>query len=134
MEKRLVSKTDIIGNMAKFAVTQHPYNNPPRLELVTEVLKSHAQDTFKDGVEIHHMRWFDDSWAILTWLKEALKPVEDVMQLWNTPKSGHTAPYVFTSRYDSPKAEHDFIDIDALLGNVAREVWNDAEEYTEKAA
>lgn len=133
MEKRLISKTDVIGQMARFAVTQHPYNAPPRLDNVTAVIAHHAKQTFKDGVETHPMQWFESSRDILAWVREALKPVEDIMQLWNTPASGHTG-HVFTSRYDGPAPEDDFIDIDALLGNVAREVWNDANEYSKEAS
>lgn len=127
-ERRLITTSDIIGQMARWAVVQHPYNAPPRLENVIAVLKKHAEDTFNDGSEIFKYRWFADYRTLLGWVCEASKPAEEILQLWNTPASGHTAAYVFTSRYDKPMPEHDFIDIDALLRNVAREVWNDAKE------
>lgn len=133
MEKRLVSIKDVIGQMARCAVMQHPYNAPPRLENVTAGLKYHAQATFADGVDNHRMHWFTSRQDFEGWLRDALKPVEDIMQMWNTPRSGHTSGIAFVSRYDGPAAEDDFIDIDALLRNVAMAVWNDSEEC-QKAA
>lgn len=129
---RLISSNDIAGQLARWAVTQHPYHAPDGLfELVQEVLGLCRRD-FKDGVETLPMRWFESCNDICRWLKEALGEEHATLKLWNTRRNkrhGHG----FVSRYDGPSPEDDFIDIDALLGNVAMGAWRDAEEH-EKAA
>jgi len=132
--RRLLGQSNFIGNMAKWAVCQHPYHKPPRLDEVTQAIINHAESTFADGVPTHKMRWFDDSSRVHDWLKAALEPVADILALWNSRANGNDAPYNFTSRYDGPSPENDFIDIDALTRNVAHSAWVDSEEYEERAA
>lgn len=131
MKMRLVCPNDIIGQLALNAVKQHPYHRPDGLfDLAMEVLDICKRD-FKDGIEYFPTRWFASNGEIYQWLIDAIWG-HPTLKEWNTPKSKHTG-HVFTSRYDSPAPENDFIDIEALLQNIALGVWRDAAEY-EKAA
>ena len=51
--------------------------------------------------------------------------------IWNQPKSGHGSAFVFSSRYDQPNPDDDFIDLDALGNNIARSAWAEATEAME---
>jgi hypothetical protein len=129
---RLISANDVFGHMAMWAVKQHPFHEPPDLFEVCKSIREAAVKDFPDGAPSLPMRWFEDARDLSHWLQTALAG-HPTLLLWNTPRSGHNQQYVFSSRYGGPAPEHDFIDIDALLGNVARGVWKEAEEF-EKAA
>lgn len=129
---RLIGSSDIIGQLARWAVQQHPYHAPDGLfELVQEVLAACRRD-FKDGIDGWPTRWFDSSQSILGWLKDTFGD-HATLRAWNTPRSGHTE-HVFVSRYGGPDAADDFIDTDALMMNVARCAWEDAAEFERVAA
>jgi hypothetical protein len=130
---RLVTSHDILGHMARWAVQQHPYHEPVGLFEVCKFIEDEAGKHFKDGVPSLPMWWCEDMWALNRWLHEMLDD-HPTLTRWNTPRSGHTQQIVGSSRYDGPAPEDDFIDIDALLRNVARCVWDDAEEHERTAA
>ena len=119
--KVLVSHPEVIASMAHWAVRQHPYNQPPRLFEVTEKIKQ-ATQVWEDGIASLRMKYFEGCHELEVWLRIVLRE-DPVLELWNTPRSGHTSEYMFVSAYPTPRAEHDFIDIDALLRNVARTCW-----------
>lgn len=130
---RLITATDIIGQMARFAVSQHPFLAPNGLFEVCQLLGDKAREQFKDTVVDLPMQWFKDSWEISTWLRSVLDG-HPTLTAWNTPMSGPTANgWVFVSRYDWPTPEDDFIDIDALFINVSREAWNAADDFAKSA-
>jgi hypothetical protein len=130
---RLIGSSDIMGQLALNAVKQHPYHAPEGLfDLVQEVLALCRRD-FKDGIEGWETRWFESSNAVYRWLKDALGEDHTTLKAWNTPKSGHTGN-VFMSRYGGPAPHDDFIDIDALLQNVAMGAWRDSAEYEKGVA
>jgi hypothetical protein len=120
----LITHKEIVGYMAHWAIRQHPYGRPEGLFDVTDALTAAAQD-WPVGPPSLKMWEVNGSGEILTWLKWALSE-HPVLTQWNTPRSGHTQAWVFTSRYGGPKPDDDFIDIDALLGNVALSVWRTA--------
>lgn len=122
----LITHKDIVGYMAHWAVRQHPYGRPDGLFEVTDAISAAARD-WPVGPPSLKMRDVDGSAEIEAWLRSALHE-HPVLAQWNTPRSGHTQPWVFTSRYGGPKPEDDFIDIDALLRNVALSVWRAAVE------
>lgn len=118
---RLITHKDVIGQFARYAVEQHPYGRPDGLFDLTDLL-AEASKVWPDGVDSLRM-WRVSGWReIEDWLRVTLKDYP-VLTDWNTPRSGHTRQLVAVSRYWSTPAEHDFIDIDALLRNVAVAVW-----------
>lgn len=123
--KALITASDAIGAMAYWATRQHPYGRPAGLFEITDTMRAAATQNWPDGVSSLPMLWVEDWRDVERWLREALDN-HPVLTNWNTPKSGHTQQVVFSSRYDAPRPEHDFIDIDALLRNVALMVWRGA--------
>lgn len=120
----LITHKEVVGHMAHWALRQHPYGRPDGLFDVTDALTAAAQE-WPEGVQTLRMMWVDGCRPIEAWLRSALRDHPALTQ-WNTPKSGHTGN-VFVSRHSGPRAEDDFIDIDALLRNVAMSVWKEAE-------
>jgi len=128
--KTLITIMEVIGCMAHWAVRQHPYGRPEGLFEVTDTLTT-AAAAWPDGVSSLPMWRIEDDEEVRRWLHATLHE-HPVLKLWNTPRSGHDRQMVFSSRYDSPAPEDNFIDIDALLMNVARQVMQTA--LIEKAA
>lgn len=117
MNKFLVSKRDVLSNVAKWAVAQSPYHRPDNLEIVLDKLNEVLG------------KWTDDlGYKSLTYneIKELLK--ENLFKipeftLWNERKNGNQCEYQFISRYSSDvDPDNDFIDLDALIRNVANEI------------
>lgn len=130
---RLITSKDIIGQMARFAVTQHPYHEPAGLFDVCRRIDAVAQEQFKDTAGGLAMQWFGDSQDIYEWVKSAVWEMPEFLA-WNVPRSGHNHTMVTCSRYDGPRPEDDFIDLYALVGNVANAAWAEAAEFERAAA
>lgn len=124
-QPRLITHQEVIGWMAHWAVRQHPYGRPDGLFDVTDAL-AEASESWPDGVPSLRM-WRVSGWIeIERWMRAALKD-HAVLAAWNAPRSGHTQQIVASSRYWGPKPDDDFIDIDALLRNVALSTWRTVE-------
>lgn len=125
--KRLVTHKNIIGHLARWSIQQHPYGRPEGLFALAEKIVAAAQswDVGPPSLKMHE---FADWQEVERWLYATLEG-DPILIAWNTPRSGHTQQIVASSRYwGGPRAEDDFIDIDALLRNVARSVWAGAFE------
>lgn len=129
---RLITSKDILGQMARWAVQQHPFHEPLGLFEICKMIDETAEKQFPDSVPGLPMRWFEDSHEIRRWLHDTLDN-HPTLVAWNTPRSGHTHN-IGISRYDGPAPEDDFIDLDALMINVSREAWNSAEEFDKDKA
>lgn len=126
----LVTAKEVIGAMAMWAVRQHPRHNPPGLNRITARLLEEANG-WPDGAPSLPMRRFSDVRSLDRWLHEVLAE-HPVLTLWNSFERGKTPDLVFSSRFDGPgNPDYDFIDIDALLRNVAMTVMRDAERGQE---
>lgn len=121
----LISAGTLCGYLARWAVEQHPYRRPDGLFEVIETVYAAAQAEWSDGLDSFPMRWFDGWQPAEQWLKATLHG-NAILAAWNRPRSGHDAPFVITSRYDTIKPEHDFIDLSALLRNAALDAWREA--------
>lgn len=119
--KRLITHKDVVGQLARWAVQQHPYGAPEGLFELGAKIAEVAQ-SWEIGPPSLKMREFAGWLEFERWLADVLLD-HPILKAWNTPRSGHDAPFVAVSRYWSVKPEHDFIDIDALLRNVSRSVW-----------
>lgn len=103
-----VNHKAVAGALANWAVRQSPYTVPENL-----------------GAAIEQ---FMGEWGmgdfVMTTSKELHAEVKraiancPLIEAWNHPKIG-SHEYVFVSRYDQPKSDYDFIDLDALARNIA---------------
>ena len=123
----LITIKDIIGYMACWAVRQHPYGRPDKLFDVTDIL-SNSANNWDIGPPSLKMKYFDCWQAIEEWLYETLQD-NPILTEWNTSRNKNTL--VFTSVYNTANKEDDFIDIDALIRNVALSVWRDNNDVVE---
>jgi len=131
---RLITSKDILGQMARWAVQQHPFHEPTGLFEVCRLIDEKARAEFKDSVPGLPMRWFKDSWELRDWLRAILAD-HPALTAWNTPRSGPAGGgFIAVSRFDGPAPEDDFIDLDALLINVSRDAWDDAEDFDKDSA
>lgn len=121
LEKETIVNIDqIIGATAMWAIRQSPYEFPDHFQAALEQLRL----TFlqEDG-------WDSKGWKTFTGLT-LLSRLETYFRrnllivTWNRSKSGHS-DMVFVSRYGGPKADDDFIDLDALARNVVMTLWRE---------
>ncbi len=118
-EKIIITSNSVMGALAKWAVRQSPYHRPENLEIVLDkfyaLIKGELDDT-----PSKYIKKFDSWKELYVWLESRLKSIPEFL-LWNERKNGNQAPYGFSSRYDSPEPDNDFIDLDALIRNIANE-------------
>ncbi len=132
----LITVKMVTGQFARHAVIQHPYGSPQGLFEIVGAITTAALRDWTEGTRSFPMRRFDSWVDIEAWLRCILQsPVEhSILTGWNTPRSKHGAKFVFASRYDGPSPEDDFIDLDALFRNTARETWAEAKRDDESDA
>jgi len=118
--KRWTFKKDITRGLAKWAISQSPYSCPDNLEDVIKYL---------DACLEREVDWDICGMAELS-LCDISKLLYDILyeqgityfNNWNKSKKGDVE-IQFTSRYSSEKdPDYDFIDLDALLGNVCLDI------------
>jgi hypothetical protein len=112
----------IMGHIAMWAVRQSPYHNPDKLDEVLAAWEKRSAHVFdKNGMA----KLTNTELRLL--VKEGLMQDENFLA-WNERRNGNQAPFKFTSRYDGPgDPDDDFIDLDALIGNVYRTVRQERE-------
>ncbi len=123
-EKRYITINVLCAAMAYGVCRQSPYNSVDGVDTINRVLRARVGDW--DSPDVLPMRWFESPVELRKWMEVALKDVPQLQQ-WNTKVNGQDG-HVFVSRYGGPEADADFIDIDALLGNVAHLAWNESSE------
>lgn len=121
----LILVSTICGHIAMWATRQSPYHAPEGL--------SDALRTFQIALagEICRESRFGCFWLKL----DAQAPAVHLRKIllfhllsdpqvlkWNERMNGNKSPFAFVSRYDRPTPDDDFIDLDALIGNIARSV------------
>lgn len=121
-EQPLILLSTVCGHIAMWAARQSPYHAPDAL---TEVLKQFQISVANEECHEKHLSSF--------WLRlDATHPAQHLRKIlkehlfadpnvraWNERKNGNQSPYGFCSRYDRPDPDNDFIDLDALVGNIA---------------
>lgn len=113
----LVSRNDVLGELAGWAVRQSPYTVPDKLaEAVTAFCAAwpRAEHAQFDGV-------VDLDYTI----KTTFRRVPEIMA-WNERKNGRDGPGFVTRYSKQPDPDDDFIDLDALARNMAMSLWHDA--------
>jgi hypothetical protein len=126
----LVTHKELGGHLANWAIRQHPYGRPEGLFDLVDCITNAAQ-TWEIGPPSLKMMEVDGSGPIEKWLRATLVG-HPILLAWNTARSGR--PDGLTSRYGGPKPENDFIDIDALLRNVAMSAWQEAHQASDDSS
>lgn len=121
MNKKLfVTKGQLMGTIAKYAVQQSPYHRPDNLETVLDKLNELISPLF-DKADLG-VGEFSDLLSLEAFLHRHLAQIPEYVA-WNDRKNGNEAPFQFTSRYDTETdPDDDFIDLEALERNVAVEI------------
>ena len=108
-------RSDFLGAFACWVVRQSPYDVPNGIMFMDAL---NAFNDYVDGI-------FSDDLVKLFSYKELSSLIdEDVfeaipeIELLNHPKIDVGQTMMFSSRYDTPKADYDFIDLGALARNV----------------
>jgi hypothetical protein len=105
------SRKTVLGALASWAVQQSPYVVPNHL---TEALQEFDRALSSD-------EYFETSCKALHEVVRGTFEGCPSILAWNNPRKGsHTI--VFSSRYDTPHPDYDFIDLDALARNVSHAV------------
>jgi hypothetical protein len=119
----LVSKRYILSELAKWAVAQSPYHRPNNLEVVLDKLN----DGFGKWEKEYNYFSYKD---LKNYLESMLKTIPEFL-LWNERKNGNKSQYKFVDRYSTNNnPDDDFIDLDALIRNIANSI---IREGTEKS-
>ena len=116
--KYLVDENLLLGHIAMWAVRQSPYICPDNLREVLLAIKDDRIDAmFHDGAECLRMRKFTFV-GLEAWLGHLIEIAYKAG--WNTPKKD-------TGRIGSCSEgpDFDFIDLDALVRNIATSVINE---------
>ena len=119
----LVGRKQLLGVLAMWAVRQSPYPCPDNLHVVLQKLdviwKARTWGLL-DFTQFRTLRHLEN------WLKEVLTRMPEFMA-WNERKNGDQSSLNFISRHDGRMdPDSDFIDLDALVRNVAMEVWRES--------
>jgi len=126
----LTSAKTVAGHFAMWAVRQNPYPHcPAHLDLLVGrllyQLQKHAKKQARGNGLMKVAGIFrTDRRSLETLVMEKLGSVRE-FQRWNERKNGNQDPFNFVSRYDDPTKrdpDNDFIDLDALVRNVALSV------------
>lgn len=118
--KILVNESQLLGAVAKWGIRQSPYSFPENLLEVLDAFGVALKPDFHD--EPLGFKEFIDESELLRYIHSKLVNIE-AYWAWNNRKNGNDAPMKFTSRYDNgDNPDDDFIDLDALERNVAREL------------
>lgn len=125
--KILTTLNTMCGHLAMWAVRQSPYGCPDNLEIVVRNFRELARPRASDEAGDTTFFEFQSHPELEDLLREVLTQIPE-FEAWNEPRSGHGAQFLHTSRYDNPKADDDFIDLDALFRNMVLSV---ASEETE---
>lgn len=110
MKKFLVSKNDILSEVAHWAVAQSPYHRPDNLEVVLDRLNDLLGE-WKENLGYKEMSYVE----IKQYLESILTIIPEFVA-WNDRKNGNKNEFKFVTRYskdDNP--DDDFIDLDALF-------------------
>ncbi len=110
------TRSTVAGHLAMWAVRQSPYACPEQMRPALEQFCSAFPGDVNDMSEWRGPDELGDAiWAAIE--------ASPAVLAWNKPASGHSAQIVFSSRYDKPSPDDDFIDLHALARNVERSVW-----------
>jgi hypothetical protein len=109
-----VSPSQAAGALAMWAIRQSPYPIPDNLGIVVE----RFTELFpSDEFGLHEVADQEALYALVGSISEQIPE----LLAWNERKNGREG-MGFSSRYDKPSPDDDFIDLSALWNNVARTI------------
>jgi hypothetical protein len=118
----LVTRSRVLGELASWAVQQSPYVVPDKLpEAITAFAEKWPHKAF--------CQTFGTMRELEATIDATIALVPEIVA-WNDRKNGRDG-MGFASRYDSPAADDDFIDLGALSRNIAMSTWKDCVEFAE---
>jgi len=121
----LISESQLLGAIAKWGIRQSPYPYPDNLEVVLRKVHDTVSEFFEHA-DLGFIE-FDTEDSVREFTHDALKDIPEWLE-WNDRKNGNDAPFQFTSRYDTKgNPDDDFIDLDAMIQNIAREMTLDSQ-------
>lgn len=105
----------LIGEIANFATRQSPYLYPDNLIAALDQIDQKLTEIFE------HNEWleFESYKGLYRFLMDNISELPEIVK-WNQRKNGNTSSVGFSSMYDKPHPDDDFIDLSALFMNVAR--------------
>lgn len=125
----LITRCDVLGALACWAVRQSPYTVPEQLAEAIE--KFHVD--WPVGTTVDSFKFSCNLFPTLQALEaqiDATIALNPIIQGWNNRKNRREG-MGFSSRYDQPNPDDDFIDLGALSRNIAIDVWRDAVRFDE---
>lgn len=125
----LITRGDILGEIAGWAVRQSPYVAPDNLDEALEGLSAELDSMWTVTHQNFRAAYFSNQYDLCQTLVAAFQRVPQIVD-WGKPKSAKDdTVMVFVSRYEKPHPDDDSIDLDALARNVAKDLWSDAVEF-----
>ena len=124
----LISKKDLISNLAKCAIECSPYLYPDNLLEVIEQFHSNIEPYFKflEPSDLGFLKL--DLTELEKFIRGNLMSIPEFL-LWNERKNGRDG-YGFVSRYSGEtNPDDDFIDLDALIRNISHEIFDSQIQY-----
>jgi hypothetical protein len=115
----LVTKSDVLGFLARWAVQQSPFVVPYKLDSALEQFSANWRfGDYATFCDIHtlQLRIYKDMTAI------------SEIVMWNSRKNGKTGMGL-SSRFDTPSPDDDFVDLHALARNIAMDVWHEGVDF-----
>jgi hypothetical protein len=116
-----VTTNRVAGDLASWAVQQSPYACPDNLQAVIERFVDLWSERNEDCKQWPSMG------ALEAELDETFLLIPELMA-WNERRNGREG-MGFSSRYDKPSPDDDFIDLNALSRNVAMSAWAEAVDF-----
>lgn len=130
--KLLVSRRQLVASLAHWGIRQAPYTLPDDL---VYVLLKFDEDLSKQWTDDPVFSFAEFTRKELTELLRSTLMAIPQFKDWNLSAvekdkgvkvdDESRKPFMFTSRYHQPKPEHDFIDLDAIIGNICNDVERD---------
>lgn len=124
-EKRIVLFSALAGYVAMWAVRLSPYPVPDGLAAVLAEFEEKVRPLFPICQPSCPMREMTER-EIEAMLVEYLLPIAEV-QAWNERRNGSKAPYGVVTSTSRPDPDDDFIDLYALVRNIARSTASESE-------
>jgi hypothetical protein len=112
----------VLGYVANWAIQQSPYTVPDNLASVLEELSRRSFPYFQDGVSCC-MIWRVNRPIFEQYLRTQFLSIAQV-QLWGRPKLDPKMDLIIVSRYGGPPPDQDCINLDALVGNIVRDIFS----------
>lgn len=111
----MLHRNYLIGEIANFATRQSPYLYPDNLLSALDQIDQKLTEIFAQNEWLE----FESYKGLYRFLMDNISELPEVLK-WNQRKNGNLSPVGFSSMYDKPDPDNDFIDLSALFMNVAR--------------